>query len=119
MPLNYLGLTVEFHDIRKGLPEISGRDDLRGILMWLTSQQVDDPAAVWAWLDAAAGRGLRLGILGDLPLRDRSEEHTSELQSLMRISYAVFCLKQKIINTNTTIQISLHYVINLTTLTIT
>src|SRR3546814_10863999 len=28
---------------------------------------------------------------------DRSEEHTSELQSLMRISYAVFCLKQKTI----------------------
>src|SRR3546814_2580472 len=28
-------------------------------------------------------------------LTDRSEEHTSELQSLMRISYAVFCLKQK------------------------
>src|SRR3546814_4428329 len=27
--------------------------------------------------------------------RDRSEEHTSELQSLMRISYAVFCLKTK------------------------
>src|SRR3546814_6120505 len=29
------------------------------------------------------------------PLRERSEEHTSELQSLMRISYAVFCLKKK------------------------
>src|SRR3546814_9261705 len=28
--------------------------------------------------------------------RQRSEEHTSELQSLMRISYAVFCLKKKI-----------------------
>src|SRR3546814_7946064 len=28
-------------------------------------------------------------------VRDRSEEHTSELQSLMRISYAVFCLKKK------------------------
>src|SRR3546814_3983096 len=28
-------------------------------------------------------------------LSDRSEEHTSELQSLMRISYAVFCLKKK------------------------
>src|SRR3546814_9824782 len=27
--------------------------------------------------------------------RDRSEEHTSELQSLMRLSYAVFCLKKK------------------------
>src|SRR3546814_5832102 len=33
--------------------------------------------------------------------RPRSEEHTSELQSLMRISYAVFCLKKKkYINTN-------------------
>src|SRR3546814_4951675 len=32
--------------------------------------------------------------------RLRSEEHTSELQSLMRISYAVFCLKKKKINTN-------------------
>src|SRR3546814_5761574 len=31
-----------------------------------------------------------------LPLFRRSEEHTSELQSLMRISYAVFCLKKKI-----------------------
>src|SRR3546814_7117115 len=30
------------------------------------------------------------------PLLRRSEEHTSELQSLMRISYAVFCLKKKI-----------------------
>src|SRR3546814_1240504 len=30
-----------------------------------------------------------------LELIDRSEEHTSELQSLMRISYAVFCLKKK------------------------
>src|SRR3546814_10596714 len=37
----------------------------------------------------AAGRG----AAADLPLR-RSEEHTSELQSLMRISYAVFCLKK-------------------------
>src|SRR3546814_6019911 len=33
--------------------------------------------------------------------RFRSEEHTSELQSLMRISYAVFCLKKKIIKHQT------------------
>src|SRR3546814_3363233 len=32
----------------------------------------------------------------------RSEEHTSELQSLMRISYAVFCLKKKTIKTRNT-----------------
>src|SRR3546814_4540532 len=45
-------------------------------------------------------RGLeirRLTVLVDGVLIDiRSEEHTSELQSLMRISYAVFCLKKKI-----------------------
>src|SRR3546814_9852469 len=36
------------------------------------------------------------GILGHLGIQiERSEEHTSELQSLMRISYAVFCLKKK------------------------
>src|SRR3546814_8732192 len=40
---------------------------------------------------------LRLGQI--VPLR--SEEHTSELQSLMRISYAVFCLKKKKTNQNT------------------
>src|SRR3546814_6600732 len=32
---------------------------------------------------------------GIVPITERSEEHTSELQSLMRISYAVFCLKKK------------------------
>src|SRR3546814_8682893 len=35
----------------------------------------------------------------------RSEEHTSELQSLMRISYAVFCLKKKKIQTQTAIKV--------------
>src|SRR3546814_10546699 len=34
-------------------------------------------------------------IIGPHPVHIRSEEHTSELQSLMRISYAVFCLNNK------------------------
>src|SRR3546814_3181315 len=36
-----------------------------------------------------------LPVVDDGTFRLRSEEHTSELQSLMRISYAVFCLKKK------------------------
>src|SRR3546814_8424075 len=43
---------------------------------------------------AALGRAVALHGAGDW-LPSRSEEHTSELQSLMRISYAVFCLKKK------------------------
>src|SRR3546814_10093941 len=40
-------------------------------------------------------RSIELGIHVVYATRKRSEEHTSELQSLMRISYAVFCLKKK------------------------
>src|SRR3546814_5258896 len=50
--------------------------------------------------------GLDACALDDLLCRaDKSEEHTSELQSLMRISYAVFCLKKK---TNTTKKSTIH-----------
>src|SRR3546814_8885089 len=44
--------------------------------------------------DAAADRRL-VGAAGPDALALRSEEHTSELPSLLRISYAVFCLKKK------------------------
>src|SRR3546814_4486514 len=40
-------------------------------------------------------KGQSLGTLKVMLGENRSEEHTSELQSLMRISYAVFCLKKK------------------------
>src|SRR3546814_10519111 len=42
------------------------------------------------------------GVRVRKPIRIRSEEHTSELQSLMRISYAVFCLKKKKTNRKNT-----------------
>src|SRR3546814_7415700 len=53
----------------------------------------DEMSADWA---AQRIKGLSLGgaVIDGLK-RSRSEEHTSELQSLMRISYAVFCLKKK------------------------
>src|SRR3546814_7507250 len=49
-----------------------------------------------AWIHSATSP-IRAGstVPGCLYDRERSEEHTSELQSLMRISYAVFCLKKK------------------------
>src|SRR3546814_1533383 len=48
---------------------------------------------------ADGGAGPQPGLSG-AGRGDRSEEHTSELQSLMRISYAVFCLKKKKYKTN-------------------
>src|SRR3546814_2290774 len=60
-------------------------------------EQVEDEANRVLFVEA------EFGMLMDMPApgghvgfkRFRSEEHTSELQSLMRISYAVFCLKKK------------------------
>src|SRR3546814_2944677 len=50
-----------------------------------------------SWVDPGAPRMTAIGHFQTLfsIVRPRSEEHTSELQSLMRISYAVFCLKKK------------------------
>src|SRR3546814_4276394 len=56
---------------------------------------------VAARIDARKIPGIEPAIVGrvlavtEIALDDRSEEHTSELQSLMRTSYAVFCLKKK------------------------
>src|SRR3546814_2169766 len=44
---------------------------------------------------AFAAREIDDGVKAGIVEKSRSEEHTSELQSLMRISYAVFCLKKK------------------------
>src|SRR3546814_1024635 len=45
---------------------------------------------------ALAGAAAGIAVDANIPISaERSEEHTSELQSLMRISYAVFCLKKK------------------------
>src|SRR3546814_2564977 len=58
-------------------------------------------APMLALLDRYGYRGRRSPVfiqsfeVGNLKALRRSEEHTSELQSLMRISYAVFCLKKK------------------------
>src|SRR3546814_1746545 len=76
-------------DLRKGagrrshrIPGITWRRTRRG-----DAHRVDRRARPRSTADRPGGR--RPSLAG------RSEEHTSELQSLMRISYAVFCLKKK------------------------
>src|SRR3546814_12195823 len=57
--------------------------------------QIGMPAIITARTERSAGVRLRGNERVADFRADRSEEHTSELQSLMRISYAVFCLKKK------------------------
>src|SRR3546814_9616536 len=83
-----------------------------------TQQQMATDAAIapWALRQAkASALAAEVGLqdklkpkidpatAGRLANLKRSDEHTSELQSLMRISYAVFCLKKKTTNTTTLI----------------
>src|SRR3546814_1778242 len=86
-------VVLEAGDVR--VPRILARDVEAGFLLLedlgpSTCLQVADGDNVDALVEAALTQLLRL--------QARSEEHTSELQSLMRISYAVFCLKKKINN---------------------
>src|SRR3546814_9217255 len=56
------------------------------------------PPALEGSLNGFLAKAVHVGLYAFMvlaPLTGRSEEHTSELQSLMRISYAVFCLKKK------------------------
>src|SRR3546814_5257591 len=83
----FLSLTSE--KVASYLPFASGAYRLLPMLPQLLTPQPDTgPApAIAAMLDGFS----RTALLG--AKADRSEEHTSELQSLMRTSYAVFCLK--------------------------
>src|SRR3546814_3636162 len=53
-----------------------------------------DHSAIKEEMNVVGADGVHIGTVDHLE-GERSEEHTSELQSLMRISYAVFCLKKK------------------------
>src|SRR3546814_2080904 len=85
-------------------PKWAGKCEACGAWNTLIEEVVE--AAAPKGLKPGGGRRLSFveldGQTSDAPRRvtgigefDRSEEHTSELQSLMRISYAVFCLKKK------------------------
>src|SRR3546814_9310389 len=89
-----LALAVHGVEVELGLhldPHLLHRPAGRGFIVFRRVQhRLRRDAA-----DVEAGAAQRLA-----PLGARSEEHTSELQSLMRTSYAVLCLKKKTDNTN-------------------
>src|SRR3546814_3262146 len=71
--------------------DVSVAEGLLGAATALESSEI--AAIARAFLQARSDAEGGLAVLA--PIDSRSEEHTSELQSLMRHSYAVFCLKKK------------------------
>src|SRR3546814_8739764 len=75
---------------------IAGGSGVASSTVWLASAILASslPVLPLPQADSARPQAARETIRGSF-IKGRSEEHTSELQSLMRISYAVFCLKKK------------------------
>src|SRR3546814_3936880 len=90
-----LGLRQPFEQFRQQ-PQQERRVQPRLLIQHVGSEHIDDAAAteIDAHEVVEIERRLAEEMLGAIGF-ERSEEHTSELQSLMRISYAVFCLKKK------------------------
>src|SRR3546814_6996257 len=102
---------------------VSGRSVIAHLpLFGFSMQRTRRATAVWQWggghcerSEAISSSRPALSMAGDCfvaPLL-RSEEHTSELQSLMRNSYAVFCLKKQKQphNHRLTIETSIHHIV--------
>src|SRR3546814_7684028 len=93
--IHRLGLN-EVARIKRGMEAIKARVGFKGSLPkffdYIRNDPKFKPASAQALGDGYRAIGER--VAAAVP-RLRSEEHTSELQSLMRISYAVFCLKKK------------------------
>src|SRR3546814_6585887 len=68
---------------------------LGGMPLYGEENVLDRETALRLWTQGSAWFSGERDVKGTLAPGQRSEEHTSELQSLMRISYAVFCLKKK------------------------
>src|SRR3546814_6507370 len=90
------GTKEEPYKVNKGAVQVDGMAGEFNIDPAHTFDEFDDNiVSVMKEMTGMLPKGYKLSVV---PHMVRSEEHTSELQSLMRISYAVFCLKKQ--NTN-------------------
>jgi hypothetical protein len=66
MPLNHLGLRVQYHDIRTGLPPIDCLGEMRGVLTWFARDALPRPQEYLQWLQALSTTGKPLVVIGPL-----------------------------------------------------
>jgi len=83
MPLNWLGLMVEYHDIDRGLPDERTMSRYRGVVTWFQTEEMAAPLEYLRWLGAQSRAGRRVVILDNLgALRDRGTLRTLDLAAV-------------------------------------
>ncbi|MFA6915102.1 MAG: hypothetical protein WC222_01780 [Parachlamydiales bacterium] len=107
MPLNHLGLRVEYVDIHKGLPDIAERSDVIGILTWFPySATTSDPEAFINWSVKVIDAGLKYVVMGN-PGFDRKGSITSK--RLTNVFWEKLGLEDKDISFTDTYDTSISY----------
>ncbi len=84
MPLNYLGLILQYHDINNPLPTLSELGHVRGILTWFDSDTMGDPRHFLSWAEAAVDNGKRFILLGDLSVAKNYQKARTPLSEINR-----------------------------------
>jgi len=79
MPLNHLGLTVEYHDIHEPLPDLAKRKDVRGVMTWFYGNADMDPEVYMKWALAATDAGKKYVIVGSPGVNDKGRYPLSAL----------------------------------------
>jgi len=77
MPLNHLGLNVEYHDIREPLPDIEKRQDVRGVLTWFFTDTKMDSDTYFKWALGVVNSGKKYVVMGPLGVADEQNLSSS------------------------------------------
>lgn len=78
MPLEWLGLVLEYHDVRDGLPPIWSDPSCRGVLTWFPEPNLAEYAEYVAWVERVAASGIRVVQIGDAGPRPGSVAPVAE-----------------------------------------
>lgn len=83
MPLNHLGLKLEYYDVNSALPAIAAREDVRGVLSWFnTETRLNDPEKYLKWAALAVDAGKKFVILGNPGFYENSQGKASSVNSI-------------------------------------
>lgn len=86
MPANHLGMNFKYYDINEGLPEVTGKNEIRGVITWfLPETEVPDSENYLKWLASASDDGKKIVILGPRGIGEDFLQKPGSMRLLNRV----------------------------------